>query len=285
MKSVTRRKAPRFVAVGDNCADVYLPPVNETFVGGNAVNVSVYVKRCGLQASYVGAVGTDRFGTIITAALRAEGVDVTHVKVIPGSSGITEVRLEHGERIFVREDMGVQRQFKLDEQTLQFIASHQFVYTTYYGGMEGYLGEFKRRGLTVGYDYSDLYTEELLCRTLQHVDWAFFSMSSLAQAEVEATLRTLQRRGPQFVVATMGKRGSAAFDGKRLYYQPAVAVEKVVDTLGAGDAFIGTLIGHLLKGRSLEQAMRVAAKVAAKACTHLGAWIQEREPNEGADDA
>ncbi len=266
-------RAVRFVAVGDNCADVYLSPIRKTFPGGNAVNVSVYVKRGGVEASYVGAVGDDEHGRMILDALSSEGVDVSHVKVLPGPTGVTEIKVEGGERFFVHEDMGVQKGFRLDEETLDFVASHDFAYTTYYGGMEDYLPEFKRRGLKTGYDYSNLYTPELLERTLPFVDWAFFSMPSLSPEEVEGELRALQGRGPKLVVATMGKRGSIAFDGERFFRQPIVEVGEVVDTLGAGDAFIGTFIALLLRGRGIEEAMREAAEVAAKTCTHYGAWL------------
>ena len=48
----------RVAAIGDNCIDYY-DSLNESYPGGNPVNVAVYIKRLGGESSYTGAVGTD----------------------------------------------------------------------------------------------------------------------------------------------------------------------------------------------------------------------------------
>ena len=53
----------RVAAIGDNCIDYY-DSLNESYPGGNPVNVAVYIKRLGGESSYTGAVGTDSFGKI-----------------------------------------------------------------------------------------------------------------------------------------------------------------------------------------------------------------------------
>ena len=52
---------------------------------------------------------------------------------------------------------------------------------------------------------------------------------------------------------------------------------KVVDTVGAGDAFSGSLIGALLTGRTIEEAHRTAVETAAYVCTCAGAWPPPRK--------
>ena len=47
----------RVAAIGDNCIDYY-DSLNESYPGGNPVNVAVYIKRLGGESSYTGAVGT-----------------------------------------------------------------------------------------------------------------------------------------------------------------------------------------------------------------------------------
>lgn len=51
----------RIGCVGDNCVDHYRQTGEDHF-GGNPVNVAVYTRRLGGNASYVGAVGTDSRG-------------------------------------------------------------------------------------------------------------------------------------------------------------------------------------------------------------------------------
>jgi len=74
--------APRIVAIGDNCVDVY-PALGRVFPGGGAVNFAVHAARLGADAGYVGVVGDDRHGSLLRDALMAEGVDTSFVRVVP----------------------------------------------------------------------------------------------------------------------------------------------------------------------------------------------------------
>ena len=70
----------RIGCVGDNCVDHYRQTGEDHF-GGNPVNVAVYTRRLGGNASYVGAVGTDSRGagdSFIAGFLHGylEGLDI-----------------------------------------------------------------------------------------------------------------------------------------------------------------------------------------------------------------
>ena len=61
-----------------------------------------------------------------------------------------------------------------------------------------------------------------------------------------------------------------AFDGERLYREPACQVH-AVDTTGAGDVFRGGFIYALIQRQPIDQALRTANAAAAVSCTRLGA--------------
>lgn len=91
--------------------------------------------------------------------------------------------------------------------------------------------------------------------------------------EIFAALRPIARS----VVVTLGSQGAvilrkddsgADADPIRI---PAVRVEQVVDTTGAGDAFCGTLAAALAQGDSLEDACRLGAAAGALATQKPGA--------------
>ena len=68
------------------------------------------------------------------------------------------------------------------------------------------------------------------------------------------------------VVVTDGSEGAWAIESEgALIHQPAIPV-KVVDTVGAGDAFHGGLIWALGTGHPLKTALKTAAECGAKAC-------------------
>ena len=51
----------RLAAIGDNCVDFY-EKQGWAYPGGNAVNVAVYGRQLGMDAAYLGWIGTDNFG-------------------------------------------------------------------------------------------------------------------------------------------------------------------------------------------------------------------------------
>lgn len=83
----------RVAAIGDNCIDYY-DSLNESYPGGNPVNVAVYIKRLGGESSYTGAVGTDSFGKIMISAIQNKGVDTSHIQVLDGKTAAAEEKDE-----------------------------------------------------------------------------------------------------------------------------------------------------------------------------------------------
>jgi len=60
----------------------------ETSFGGGEANVAVSLARFGHEASFVSAVSDDPVGDAALSALRAQGVDVSAVRKVPGRTGI-----------------------------------------------------------------------------------------------------------------------------------------------------------------------------------------------------
>ncbi|HEV2744546.1 MAG TPA: PfkB family carbohydrate kinase, partial [Rubrobacter sp.] len=90
---------------------------------------------------------------------------------------------------------------------------------------------------------------------------------------VEAALAAasnLLARGPKSAVVTVGADGAVFAEEGDAGHAPAQEVE-VVDTTGAGDAFVGALALRLARGDSLRQAVGYAVKAGAAAVTREGA--------------
>ena len=261
------------VAVGDNCIDTYLPPIERKFSGGNALNVAVYLQRAGCPSAYVGAVGNDENGEKIIRDVARENVDVSHVKTYLGyTTAYTHIRLsENKERQFVFEDFGPKDVFKLDESDLDFILKHRLVHNSWQGGTEQYLPRFKQEpDVIVSQDYGERYSPDFVDQTIPFVDIAFFSLPEESEMKMIDIAEKMKARGPRLVVVTQGLNGSLAFDGNP-HFQKAYPAQ-VVDTLGAGDAFIGTFLANWINKKDIADCMENAARTASQTCSHFGGW-------------
>ena len=98
----------KLAAVGSNCIDFYQNIDNgKAYPGGGPVNMAVYTVRNGGQASYIGPVGSDEYGRIMLEAVKAKGVDVSHMHIKEGNTAVSLVELIDGERVFGDYDEGV----------------------------------------------------------------------------------------------------------------------------------------------------------------------------------
>ena len=75
----------------------------------------------------------------------------------------------------------------------------------------------------------------------------------------------------QVLVETRGVNGSVIIANGERITVPAQSAQ-LVDSTGAGDTFGATFLAQTLAGKSLSEAGRVAAQVAARACQAWGAW-------------
>lgn len=99
---------------------------------------------------------------------------------------------------------------------------------------------------------------------------------SLEQMDTDQVCRYfLEKFSLKMLVLTAGDKFSSIYYGNEKSTIETPRVE-VVDTVGAGDAFSGSLIGSLLTGMSITEAHKVAVETAAYVCTQAGAWTPAR---------
>lgn len=260
---------PRLAAAGDNCVDWYAD-AGIGHPGGNPVNVAVAVARAGGRASYTGAVGDDDAGSLLITALQGEGVDTSHVRVEPGATAVTQVEIRDGERHFGHYDEGVMADFELTDEDVDFLCGHDLVVTGLWGKVESRLGEIRSRGVTVAYDCADHLDRPSAVSALPHTDICFFSAEE-DSPDLRTLMADLAHRGPHTVVATLGANGSLAYRGHEFTVLPVEPVV-VVDTMGAGDSYIGGFLHAHLEGATLLECMRRGSLSAAATLRVDGAW-------------
>jgi fructoselysine 6-kinase len=262
--------------MGDNCLDHYLPPLDREFAGGNALNVAVGLRDHGHDVAYAGAVGSDRAGDAVLEAARSRGIDTAHVHVGPGATGVTTIRLtKDGDRVFESEVLGESGTYRPDPAMLADLGTRAWVHGAgLAGGVEGFTG-LHRGGARLSYDFSHASSPERMAELCPHLEVAFLSAPGAGGDQAAGLAERAVAAGAATAVVTRGRHGSLALAGC-VHHQPPVAVA-VVDTLGAGDAYIAACISTLVEGGTLETALRLGAEAAARTCTHYGAWLELEE--------
>jgi len=118
-----------------------------------------------------------------------------------------------------------------------------------------------------------------LKRLLKRIDLFVLNDSEAHQLtetdNVFTALKKLHRMGPRYVIIKKGEHGSILSGPKGLFIAPAYPLEKVVDPTGAGDSFLGGLMGYLAKSKGsidslLPKAMVHGAVTASFCCEGFG---------------
>ena len=143
------------------------------------------------------------------------------------------------------------------------------------------LDQMKRPKLVVA-DTMDLWLNialpELL-KLLPRVDGFVLNESEAKQLTQEDNLfvaaKKIRKMGPKFVIIKKGEHGAILSSRDGLFISPAYPLEKVVDPTGAGDSFVGGMMGYLAtaKGpveRNLRKAMIYGSIVASFCCEGFG---------------
>jgi fructokinase len=99
-------------------------------------------------------------------------------------------------------------------------------------------------------------------------------------AERKCAARILcERFGIERLIVTRAEQGYEAFDacGQVLASGAGIALPTVVDTVGAGDAFLAALMAQHVAGRAFAPALAMANRYAAAVCAERGALPDEDE--------
>lgn len=256
------------IAIGDNMSDCYMT-IGQVFPGGNAVNVAVAVARSGGSSAYVGVVGDDARGRLLIDSLAAERVDTRRVSVAAGPTAYCQVMHADGERLFEPGQRGV-APFRPTGDDLSFTATASIIHSTYRSGLEDVLPDLARRG-RVSFDFSDHLDDGYADDLLPFVHVAEFSAAALNDGDCAELARWAIARGPAYVLVTRGSKGATLFDGA-VSVSVSAAPCTVIDSLGAGDSFIGRALQGLIRGESAHALLEASARAAARTCSTWGAF-------------
>ena len=259
---------------------------HEVFPGGKGLNQSIAAARAGIEVVHVGCVGQD--GEWLKETLAGEGVDVSGVRVVDAPSGHAVIQVnDAGEnaiviaggsnRVLVRADV--------DGALARVETGDWLMLQNEINDLDAVLRAAGQRGCQVAFNVApvdgresgyDLASVRLLI--VNEIEAAALAGVETDGSSWSTVLAALSARAPAAeLVLTLGADGLVYSGNGGSVSLPAYPVE-AVDETAAGDAFIGFLMASLIRGDSMQHALRMGSAAGALAVTRGGAASSIPDP-------
>jgi sugar/nucleoside kinase (ribokinase family) len=258
-------------------------------LGGSGASTAIIAARLGVSTALAGVLGDDLFGRLIRDDLKAAGVGITRLKLLPGRTSPATLVYNHanGARGLAHHP-GSSADFKLPEEAIRapcrvfHIAAPEMFRRLWPGGWSEIARQLKAAGRVVSLDMSvmagdDANSERILQEyrpLLKHADLVFPNEREARILSGKGELRTVARYfhdlGVKVVVIKRGEKGAAVCWQGRCEEVPAASV-KVVDPGGAGDNFAAGFLAGYLRGLDPLNCARIGCALGALCVRFRGA--------------
>lgn len=261
--------------------------------GGKGANQAVAAARLGAETAMVGCVGDDDFGWQLLAALRAEGISADGVRVVAGvPTGLAMIAVDGTGENLITVAPGANTEVGPPEVAQAgtgprdvLVISAEIPRPAITSALAQARGVLCVLNLAPAPE-TPAEAAALVPAGGQELDWLVVNESEAAAvlgrpvsglAEAGRAAADLVAAGPRHAVVTAGAQGAALAGPDGAHTIEGFGVE-VVDTVGAGDTFVGALAVAVAAGVPAVRAVRAAAAAGAAAVTRQGAAAAMPKP-------
>ncbi|MYC78778.1 hypothetical protein F4X10_23675 [Candidatus Poribacteria bacterium] len=266
--------------------------------GGAPANVAVGLAKLGMDTGFIGKVGSDAFGDFLRETLQQNSVDTDYLIAGEGSRttlAFVATRSDGMKDITFYRHPGADIQLAPDEINTDYIQSADLFH---YGSVSlshspsreatlHAIASAKAGGAMLSYDpnlrlmlwdnandakhwiwevmpYADIVK-------LSEEEWEFVT----GDAGLEYGIDRILRLGVKLLVVTLGERGCYYTNGITNGFVDGFIVD-VVDTLGAGDAFVAAMLTQLMQHTDLLALERVRLDAIMRYANAAGALATQK---------
>jgi sugar/nucleoside kinase (ribokinase family) len=228
-------------------------------VGGTSAGKALNLRRLGVPVTLATVLGDDPLGHRVRSALT--GIDLIVTPSVNGTERHTNLMSADGHRLSINLNLprpsGPLAVPALDEVDVVVADLAEF--------SRPVLRAARAAGKEIWCDLHDWDGENEFQREFAATAGVVFASGDRLPDPV-VFLRQRIEAGARLAVCTFGAEGALALErGADPVHVPAVRVETVVDTNGAGDAFFAGVLAGQLRGLSLVDSLRLGADAGAAA--------------------
>lgn len=258
-------------------------------LAGAELNVATGLARLGLKVGYVSRIGNDSFGRSLLSFLDQEAIDRHHVTIdstyptgfmLKGlTDDASDPPIEYFRKGSAASHLG------LADRPADIYASVRHLHLT---GISPALSSSAKKlvfdmacdarnaGRTISFDPnlrprlwpSEVEMRDCINLLAMSCNWIFPGLAEgqlLTGAQIpEKIAEFYLKQGLEIVVVKLGPAGAYYASCKESGFVAGVSVKKVVDTVGAGDAFAVGVISGLLEGLALPDAVMRGNRIGAR---------------------
>ena len=304
MGAVTDGSGPFLTIVGSTMIDqiaytARVPERGETVIGdqfaqdfgGKGANQAVMARLMGARVVMVNAVGDDSYGEQILANFASYGIDTSHMRRVPDSSGVAP--------IWVEPD-GSNRIIVVPGANGGLLPEHGAAAVAAQGRVDAVIGQFEiaqavttaafaaarsRGAVTILNPAPGAAISPDLAAVADWVipnetEFAIIARAAGLAGDVgdPSALRAVARALGTRLLVTLGERGAALVGGDGEVHHIASPRVEAVDTTGAGDAFVGAFAFGLACGWTEVDAVRLGCAIAADSVLRPGTQTSFPDP-------
>ena len=264
-------------------------------LGGGVAVAMATAATMGVPTALLDCLGTDAVSDSICSALHQAGVDVQWIdrkEDVSASLATIWVKQETGSRTIVfspgQACDGLPLQFEWTAACAEVVAAAKFLHLNgrHLAASLKAAEVAKRSGVKVSYDGgAHRYREEII--PLVELADILVVAEHFAKAHVNSgsdrspgnhrpevlCQMLISDFGCEVVGVTCGDRGSwFATSSGDAFHQPAISIDKVIDTTGCGDTFHGAMLAAMVHDFPLWRCVKIATEVASHQAKYLGAF-------------
>jgi len=285
-----------------SACDVDSPDLKKMSFGGDTLNTAIYLARSGASVHYFTALGDDIHSNWMIQQWRRAGVQCEHVEQIAGRvPGLYMIDTDaKGERSFCywRDNSPARELFderEHAEQLFAALAQYELIYLsgvtlslysdTALQRLLDFLTIYRHKGGLVAFDgnyrpqswVDKGRAQSVYTRFYRQVDIALPTLEDelqlFALTEATALFDLLSSFGVTEMVIKQGEQGCLLPGDGGLQSVPAIPLEDVIDTTGAGDSFNAGYLTARLNGDAAAVAAQTGHRYAAQVVRQRGAIV------------
>lgn len=259
--------------------------------GGKGANQAVACAKAGAQVNFFGAVGDGGHGRQMYKNLASFGINVAGLKVLPDeTSGLACIFVDETDGTHkVVVSQGANKKIKADWVPDSAISKGDILL------MQGEIKIAETESLCMRARKNGARTVMNLAPVVHLSDAMLKNLDYLIVNEHEADLlgkdvgvstedygqfaKDMFKKFGVSMIVTLGPEGAICCNKGEMINVSALKV-KAVDTIGAGDAFVGYFCAAMDKGLSIGDALCSASIAGSLACTKIGAQSALPNPDE-----